>query len=462
MQMIEFKKILILLVSLLFVGTNISTAFFLENSSQLDHSEKLNRFIEYKPKKDFLTDKFTIINDLLTSFSPFFDKNLLGSFDEGVHNNTNFDTQEWWYFNGMLDSSSGELNNWSLMVSFNKMRTCDIFFFTLYDAVNSSYGGNEIWWPGAIETKSDEGVNIQFNNSSYVIGRYPHWRLHIEDKNLDEKTIIADLDYHANAKPHWIFANTGLNNTKSPFGHYSILNSTLSGTISIDGKNQSVHGYGYHEHHWFTFLPNNVENFRETHQFNNDQKNESAENKNDQRSNNHNDKEKKYSSLFSLSDGKDSLHLEDFLNVWDWYCIFLDNGWNLFIGNIFQGSLVGKITPDLLWLTADGNSFLNANYFNLKYLETIETDIPSIKIPSKIRINGAILNFLTEKIPKGLIFLNITIENVNICENVWGDPPYTGVFEGACKVKGSLHWGNKLLKLDGRGIAEITRSKKII
>jgi len=340
---------------------------------------------------------------------------IIGPYDEGAHNKSNLEDQEWWYFNGLIKSKDSELNNWAFMISFNKMRKFDIFFFTLYDDKNNSYGGNIPWWPGAIKAKEGPGINLSFNDTCNVTGKYPTWNLYIKDNELDEKNITLNLTYKANSKPHWIFLNTGRNNKDSLFGHYSILNCSIKGNITIDDTRYDITGVGYHEHHWFSFIPK----------------------------------------IRNQTNKKD---IESQLNVWDWYCLYLDNGWNLFIGNILQGSKIGAILPDILWLTPDGKNFSKCLYFKTDYLEMTSTSIDSLEIPKKIRVRAIFWNTIIKNPLKGLMYLDIYIENLNTCENVWGKPPNSGVWEGTCKIEGKIKWFSNTIDIKGSGIVELTRS----
>jgi len=343
-------------------------------------------------------------------------KHIIGLNDEGPHNKENFENQEWWYFNGVIKDKDSELHNWTFMISFNKQRTCDIFFFSLYDDNDSHYGGNIVWWPGSIVAIEDVGVDVTFNNSSYVKGKNPHWNIHVEDNEINEKNITVDLNFSANSVPHWFIINGGRNNTNSFFGHYSFLNCSFKGNISIDGEAKTVFGYGYHEHHWTTFF------------IKNDNKNSSKKS------------------------------IDNMINTWDWYSIVLDNGWNFFLVSTLENSKFSCISPDVLWIKTEGDNFLKSTFFNVEYIETTSTPIHNVTIPTKVNVKGFFLNTLLKHPLKGIVYIDATIESSNFCENLWFNPPKSGVFEGTCKINGTFRWKNNNVCLSGRGITEINRN----
>lgn len=325
--------------------------------------------------------------------------------DEGSHYRNHLMTQEWWYYNAFFDKSDSELRNWSLMISFNQMGTADIFFMTLYDEGNTSYGGAVTEDPGVIKATSP-GVNVEFNNS-YAIGMYPNWHIYTEDEDLNGHNISLDLIYKANSLPLWFFFNTGHNISMSPAGHYCISGCDVTGEVKINGTVYNVHGVGYHEHSWFTFLP----------------------------------EEKGQTSI----------------DVWDWFCIHFDNGWDMFAGKLLRQSPFARFMPGSLWITPDGENITECFFFKVEYLETQETSIPSVEIPTKIHINALIVNTLIKNPLKGMVYVDVYIETRNILEYLWGSPPSIGMWEGPCKIHGTIKWFRNKIDLNGWGMMELTR-----
>ena len=342
--------------------------------------------------------------------------------DEGSHKGkNNFTmTQEWWYFNAYFNEPDSELNNWSIMISFNQMGVADIYFFTLYDDENTSYGGSLPDTSGTIQS-GGPGVKVEFYNS-YVVGCYPNWHIYARDYGLDENKILVNITYKANALPLWLLFNTGHNMSLSPAGHYCILDCEVSGEITINEITYNVHGVGYHEHSWFKFF----------------------------------NKQKKQDPMSRMR--YPQINFQDIVDVWDWFCIHFDNGWDMFAGKFLQSSKLARFMPGSLWITPDGKNITECFFFKFKYLEFIESSVESIKIPKKIHIQAIFLNMFIKNPLKGLIKLDVVIKTKNIYEHLWGDPPQYGVWEGPCNIKGTISWQGHTVYLNGWSIMEITRA----
>ena len=328
--------------------------------------------------------------------------------DEGVHHKNLLVTQEWWYYNVVFDKSDSELRNWSLMISFNQGRIADAFFLTLFDDENRSYGGCITMPKGTIQATSP-GVNVEFNNS-YVIGTYPNWHIYAEDGDLDIREITVDLIYKADSLPLWSIMNTGHGISMSPMGHYSIIDCNVTGEIKINETVYNIHGVGYHEHSWLSFLPRRQDQ-----------------------------------NLIK--------------NVWDYFCIHFDNGWDMLAGKIsliHQSSLM-RFIPGTLWITPDGENISECLFFRVDYLETKNTTMHGVDIPTKIHINALFLNTIIKNPFSGLVYMDIYIETKNIHEFIWGSPPSIGLWEGTCKVNGTINWSKNNIKLNGSGMIELAR-----
>jgi predicted secreted hydrolase len=349
-------------------------------------------------------------------------RQVLKPYDEGTHQSKNNRTitQEWWYFNAYFNEYDSELRNWSLMISFNQMGRADMFFMTLYNNENKSYGGSVVGLSGAIQSKKP-GVNVQYK-TSYAIGIYPNWHIYVEDGYLNENNITINLSYKANSLPLWLLFNTGHNMSLSPGGHYCIKNCEVTGEIKINEIVYSVNGVGYHEHSWFKFLS----------------------------------KEQKEVDLQNSGQGQTSL--QEIIDVWDWFSIHFDNGWDMFSGKFLQQSPLAKFMPGNLWITPDGENITECFFFSYKFLETKESSIPSIEIPTKIHIRAIFLNTLITNPFKGLVRLDVIIKTKNIHEYLWGDPPQYCMWEGPCSVKGTIKWRGNTVELNGWSMMEVTRA----
>lgn len=342
--------------------------------------------------------------------------------DEGSHKSKNnfLMTQEWWYFNAYFNEPDSELNNWSIMISFNQMGVADIYFMTLYDDENKSYGGSSPELSGTIQS-GGPCVKVEYYNS-YVLGCYPNWHIYAKDYGLDENNIIVNITYKAKSLPLWLLFNSGHNISLSPAGHYCILNCEVKGEIMINGIAYYVHGVGYHEHSWFKFF-------------------------------------KKQNRQFYKQDIRQTtIDLQDIIDVWDWFCIHFDNGWDMFAGKFLQNSSLARFMPGSLWITPDGKNITECFFFKFEYLETINSSVPSIMIPTKIHIQAIFLNMLIRNPLKGLIKLDVVIKTKNIYEHLWGYPPQYGVWEGPCSINGTIRWQGHIVELNGWSIMEFTRA----
>ncbi|MCK4996400.1 MAG: hypothetical protein KAR55_05870, partial [Thermoplasmatales archaeon] len=142
-------------------------------------------------------------------------------------------------------------------------------------------------------------------------------------------------------------------------------------------------------------------------------------------------------------------------NVWDWFNIHFDNGWDAFIGKIHstQRFPLTKLLPGSLSITPDGKKLIECYFFNIENLEHQDTSFPSIKIPKKIQIKGLKINPIN-----GQFFIDLFYEIDNVKECFPRDPPSWGQWEATGKVYGEIKMFKKKIKLNGWGIMEITHS----
>lgn len=339
--------------------------------------------------------------------------------DEGSHQSNRLMTQEWWYYNAFFNEPDSELRNWSLMISFNQMGIADMFFMTLYDDKNKSYGDSVIETSGVIQS-GGPGVKVEYQKS-YATGIYPNWHIYVEAGNLNENKIIVNITYEANSLPLWLLFNTGHNLSLSPAGHYCISDCEVTGKIIINEIVYNIHGVGYHEHSWFKILS----------------------------------KEQGQVGIENI--GQEQTGFQDIIDSWDWFCIHFENGWDMFAGKFLQGSPFARFMPGNLWITPDGENITECFFFKFEYLETIESSLPSVEIPTKIHIHAIFLNTLITNPLKGLVRLDVIIKTKNIHEYIWGYPPQYGMWEGPCVINGTIKWQGNTVELNGWSIMEFTR-----
>jgi len=230
-----WRKGLIVGIILLFVGSDVVTIIkgtFDDKVLTNDNSQMINTL------KNFNND--------IPSFS---DRTVLQGNDEGPHHNMIFDMKEWWYYNVYLNGENSELKNWFILMSIQLYPRYGGFKLELLDDGNKNYGGDDFLYYNDVVYAHEPGVNVFFNNS-YLIGRYPNWRIYAKYIQPDKLEIIVNLTYKANSLPIWLIRNPGHNHSNSIFGYYCILNCTAYGTISLNGTVYNVSGLGYHDHTW--------------------------------------------------------------------------------------------------------------------------------------------------------------------------------------------------------------------
>ena len=368
--------------------------------------------IVYGSSENQVIKNFNIYPEMTPLLSP---RYILGENDEGLHQNRLFKMQEWWYFNVYFNDEKSELKNWSIVISFLIYPYISSHKLGLYDDENNSYGGSNVRSKDALEYKGP-GFNVQFDNSSFAIGRYPNWKIYAEHTKSNSSKIYVNLTFKANSLPMWILKNTGHNRSKSLFGYYCIMNCSVIGNVSLNGTIYNVSGLGYHDHTWTPFslkIP-----------------------------------------IFNVGINK----AIDVLSSWDWLCIHFENGWDMFIGKIYdeKRNLFSKFTPGSLCFTESGTKLYECYFFILEYDQTINSTIPNLKIPTKIHIKAIIFNTLGLKQFKEPILLDFYYEAKNIQEFLSGDPPNGWMWQSQGKTYGVAKGPGKTVQLNGWAIIETT------
>jgi len=340
---------------------------------------------------------------------PFYSRHLIKEHDEGLHYNSLFKHQEWWYYTVLFNNPKSELKNWSVAVSFSKFPHTDAIKFIVHEDTKKNYG-NIYLKPAGTCKASNSNVDIKIGNS-YAKGKYPQWQICTDNKKIDTPEISVKLNFQAKSLPMWIIKNTGLNLTSSLFGYYCIMRCDTKGIVTINDKKYNVEGIGYHDHTWMPML-------KET------------------------------------TGEKSEPKIIDF-NVWDWLTIHFDNGWDAFIGKFHSSDRfpISKIFPGSLSITRDGKKLNECYFFNITYLEYQKTSFPNVIIPKKIQIKGFKINPIN-----GQFFIDIIYELENIRECIPRNPPTWGQWEATGKVYGEIKMFRKKIKLNGWGIMELTHN----
>ncbi len=324
-------------------------------------------------------------------------RHILTLADESLHK---LSGREWWYFNVFFDSDS-DLANWSMIVSFNKMKRNDIrfldrdnFFYILYSPDGSYHSFNSLDNQRGVFQIAESGVDLSFENS-WAKGQYPQWIVHAEDKQSE---IIADLVFDADFMPVWVEGrSSNLLVGGYVAGDYYIPRCNVTGEIIWNGKEYTVKGIGYHDHVWETNIPRFI------------------------------------------------------TNGWDWFNFHFDNGWEMYVSKFnlrrIRNQYLGAIV-----LSPDNRNLVEFNRFDLEKTDFVEAeDFSRIKYPLKYSLKAE---------RDGMILrLDIIVENV--CEIVW-PRAWTGMFEGPCVVSGSFSWNQNTVELHGFGMSEVTIVKYLL
>lgn len=345
---------------------------------------------------------------------PFYSKYNLRGNDEGFHHNNFFYQQEWWYYNVFFNHPKSELKDWSAIISFATYPHTDCLRLVLHDNNKQKCYGDSYLKPIDTLKKKGPAVNVEINNS-YAKGRYPKWHVYANNTNLNTQKITIDLNYKANSLPIWLIKNTGLNQSTSPFGYYCIMNCDVKGKVTIKNKTYKVQGLGYHDHTWMPLL--------------------------------------------TKTSSEPKKKIVDF-NIWDWFCIHFDNGWDIFVGKIHSHnrSLFSKIIPGSLCISPNCKKAIESKFFIIETLEYKNSKIPSLKIPTKIKIKTPRMNIFKETSIEKTFYLEINFEAKNIKENIPRDPPTWCQWEIIGVASGKIKTSKKTIKLNGLGIMETTRN----
>jgi predicted secreted hydrolase len=315
--------------------------------------------------------------------------------DEGVHKQSR---REWWYFNVFFNDPDSDLQGYSMIVSFNKMKSFDMrfmrpdnLFILLFDDSGMSYNFDTLSKRRGTLQATSPGVDVTFQNS-WIKGAYPSWHVHVVN---DEKGFVADLDFTADFLPVWVEGNSAnLPIAKQIEGDYYVPRCKVMGNITWDGKQYRVGGMGYHDHVWENIFPR------------------------------------------SISKG------------WDWANLHFDNGWEMYVSK-FTLRTPFKLSFDSIIVSPNNRNITEFNHFDVTYTETASPKgLPFMYYPKKLHVEAK----------RDDMILKLDIEVYNTCENVW-KWARTGMFEGPCYAKGTFSWSDYTVELNGYGLSEFTRVK---
>ncbi|MFW6121588.1 MAG: hypothetical protein ACOC80_11915, partial [Petrotogales bacterium] len=322
-------------------------------------------------------------------------RHILEASDESPHK---ISRREWWYFNVFFNHPKSDLQNWAMIISFNKMARNDIrflkrdnLFIILYDDVGSCYNFNTLDKQRGTLQDDEPAVNIMFEKS-WVRGKYPNWHIHVTN---DLGDFVADLDFNADFMPVWVEGrSSNLLIGGRIAGDYYIPRCKVEGDILWQDKEYKVCGVGYHDHVWETNIPRLI------------------------------------------------------TRGWEWFNLHFDNGWEMYISK-FNLRRFRDIYSGALIISPNNRNLVEFNKFEITTLESASPpELPSMIYPKKIHLEAK----------RDDMVLILDIDIYNTCEIVW-KKARTGMFEGTSNAKGTFSWSVHTVELNGYGMSEVTKVK---
>jgi len=279
-------------------------------------------------------------------------------------------TKEWWCVEGFFTTLEND-KKWSFKADLYQAIGRDksiwsVHTFTLFDLENNKSYKYLSEDDSKKITSEKNRFNIKYNES-YMKGTYPNYKMLFSDP---ENKITLDIEFDAEALPHWISQN--ITDGWLPFGlgcfkYGFVPKNKIKGILNINNQAFSIKGKGYFEHIWGDFSFFNFYSSKRSII--------------------------KTVSIYAKLLGRwiRNLDIKMLKSItfstdnrppgYDWCWCILDNGWSIFYGNIM--------------------SYINFKYNKTKYLKKYD-----FYYPSELEI--------TAKKDRKKIFLHIS----NISESV--------------------------------------------
>lgn len=168
--------------------------------------------------------------------------------EDGVRDNADPDHFEWWYFDCMLSDGT------KIVIQFlsknGRTFSSDKFHPTLFFKVTAPDGrqiDKKLHIPAKDIRWSKETCDIHFGRH-YVRGNLKEYRIHIDNA----EGMGADLILKSTSRPYR--PGTSYFQFGTPDKYYTWLcvvpRGTVSGSVTVEGKTETVTGTGYHDHQW--------------------------------------------------------------------------------------------------------------------------------------------------------------------------------------------------------------------
>ena len=319
--------------------------------------------------------------------------------DEGIHR---YSRREWWYYNVFFNDPDSDLQGYSFVVSFNKMKFDDIrflkrdnLFILLFDNSSSTYEFSTLNKKRGTLKIGGTGVDVSFEDS-WVRGAFPYWEIHAVN---NENGFVADLEFLADFQPVWVEGRSANLRLGSLIvgGDYYIPRCVVVGNITWEGKQYNVSGIGYHDHVWQPILPR------------------------------------------AISPG------------WDWANLHFDNGWEMYVSKFYLRS-PWEFSFDSIIVSPNNQNITEFNHIDVTYTESSRArGLPALVYPKKMHVYAK----------RDDMVLEMDIEMYNTNEGIFR-LARTGMFEGPCRVTGTFSWPGYTVELNGYGMSETTKVKYLL
>jgi len=282
-------------------------------------------------------------------------KNPWNSDDEREHHGS---VLEWWAIESFFKTTEDN-KKWALKGVFTewfdtKNDNGSIFNLTLYDKEKDKHFTCYLRSDGKkLQTVSNR-FEVKYEGC-FIKGAYPNYKMSLQDK---ENEIKIDIDYHAEALPHWVVQD--ITNGWLPMGagfyRYGFIpKNRLNGKMKIKDKIYKIEGKGYFEHVWGDFLYDNplknITGLRKTIPI--------------------------YCRLIFWWLENRRIKIPNSIKIstennpfgYDWAWALFDNGWTIYYGNILFWLMEGPAIGTLI-LTKDGEEYKEFCNINFHYNKT--------------------------------------------------------------------------------------------
>ncbi|MEM0493318.1 MAG: lipocalin family protein [Candidatus Thermoplasmatota archaeon] len=318
--------------------------------------------------------------------------------DEGIHRLAG---REWWYYNVIFNRNGSDLPGWSLIISFNKMAPNDIRFVKRDNLFVILY--------------DDKGSSYNFGMFDQPRGTLKMGKPGVNIKfkgssaygqypywsihiENSNERFIADLNFTADFMPVWVMGRS----SNLPIGRFTGGNYYIP-RCTVNGNIK-----------W-------------------------------------DEREYRVSGTGYHDHVWETIVPRFVTNGWEWFNVHFDNGWEMYISKFNLRTIRDRYAGAIV-LSPDNRDLIEFNKFTLKYTEykTLD-DIPSMVYPQRCYLEAS----------NNVVTLKLNIDIYNTCKLIW-KRSRTAMFEGPCRVTGTISWSNYNIELKGYGFSEITKVRYIL